>query len=67
MTKLEKLKESIGYTKENAQCRNCVHFRMDVEPGGWNGSYSIEKNLKCHKYGFSTKKTTTCNEHERNA
>lgn len=59
MTNLEQLKQSIGYTKVNKQCQNCEFFNIDIIP-----SFMVEKNLRCKKYNFATKKTTTCNSHK---
>lgn len=65
MTKLEKLKKDIGYTKENRQCQNCTHYRSRFEANSWTGRLDIEKDIRCAKYNFVTKKTTTCDEHEK--
>lgn len=63
MTKLEKLKDEIGYTKDAATCQNCEHYTSEMTKGGYNGRYAIEKNIRCGKYGFATKKTTVCDSH----
>ena len=64
MTKLEKLKSDIGFTKVNKQCQNCKHFASDKTRGGWHNAL-VETNLRCSKYGFKVNKTTTCDEHEK--
>jgi len=65
MTKLEILKKEIGYTKEKRECQNCEYFAFDVVPLEWNPKYTAEKNIRCTKYNFVTKKTTICNDHKK--
>ena len=67
MTKLEKLKEEIGYTKGFSTCSNCVHFSFDEikTKGCFGGEYTEHKNMRCNKFNFKTFKTTTCMHHEK--
>lgn len=61
MTKLEKLKKEIGFTKVNNQCQNCAKFSCDTRNNSYG--YTEEFNLKCLAYDFVVKKTTTCDFH----
>jgi hypothetical protein len=63
MTKLEKLKKEIGYTKEAPTCQVCEHFTSDISyrPSAFTlNDIKEEKNIRCGLYCFATKKTTYC-------
>lgn len=65
LSKQSLAKESQGYRVKPKwpMCVNCTHFRMDKVPSEWNRDYMLEKNLRCAKGEFATKKTSTCNAH----
>jgi hypothetical protein len=62
MTKLEKLKKEIGYTKEAPTCKVCEHFTSEItyETDCYGYKYKKEKNIRCGLHGFAIKKTTYC-------
>ena len=66
MTKLEKIKEQIGYTKDAPKCSTCEFIGSKlVTVIGMYGSYIEEKNIRCEKHNFVTKKNNYCNDFKR--
>ena len=67
MTKLDALKQSIGYRKYPSSCVNCVHFSCDLithPVEGWRGEWHERKNQRCNLARFATKPRAWCNNHE---
>jgi len=65
-TPLERLKEEIGYTRDNSpMCQNCAHFSMRSERKEGHFGYYIKEYLRCAKHSFATLKRGYCQGWER--
>ncbi len=65
-SKVQKLKESQGYTRIPACCKTCGNFTSTaVETKYFGTSYFKEKNKRCSIGGFAVQSTGHCKLFER--
>lgn len=63
MTKLQQLKEDIGFTKVLPSCVNCTHYESEEHMNDY--SQLVEKNIRCSLHNFATKKMSICNDYAK--
>jgi hypothetical protein len=66
-TKLETLKQDIGYSKKPYSCSNCMYFTKDtveVKTDWTTQVFTKDTNIKCTKYNFATKVSAVCANHQ---